>query len=266
MTDGNRWRHYTRPKFNHPQPNLARRAVAFPGKALKRAWRTFTTIPRRCQKAKNWAYRWMQPSPPPLVLCSGDPNALTLLAPLGPRKRRLSICSPAPRSSVPRLLKRSAAQRTSEQPDCLFLRRLPPELRIQIYRYVLGDRTLHIVPCLVSSRTKPSRYSLNPQPFNTRLDYTECENSALNWRFATLINKAANPAYDAHTLCTNWTDELGNLYFQSPHVVTYHRGMLPISSQKREEVETRYNRWWTRKNRFLALLKTCRAMWVFTSY
>ena len=70
------------------------------------------------------------------------------------RKRALSI------GAVPRLTLRdritpgTEVQVTYTQKQCIFLTRLPPEIRLIIYEYVLGGRVLHIIPSLIPSRTK----------------------------------------------------------------------------------------------------------------
>lgn len=68
--------------------------------------------------------------------------------PLPPkRKRRLSDSKfPSPSaSSILRLKDRRADTATSTTPPCSFLTKLPLEIRLQIYEYVLGGNLLHLI-------------------------------------------------------------------------------------------------------------------------
>lgn len=173
------------------------------------------------------------------------------------RKRALSIGSvPQNPTLVDRILPGRIAQRTSKQEQCAFLRRLPAEIRNIIYRYVLGDRVLHIIPGLVPSRSTPSRpmFSWRTPRILTRLDHEPCK----------FINGSApersNPSYPAgltahpkvanqhpHSSCTSWISGAGELYYVE-------------KSEREYYVESRYKKWWRRNNGPLALLKTCRQM------
>ncbi|KAJ6020635.1 hypothetical protein N7540_006139 [Penicillium herquei] len=60
-----------------------------------------------------------------------------------PRKRALTL--PLPESTVTRWSWKAWKQpKTEDQTQCLFLNRLPPEIRIQIYLHVLGNKTTRI--------------------------------------------------------------------------------------------------------------------------
>lgn len=162
------------------------------------------------------------------------------------RKRALSI------NSVPKLAGWTILslnnQRTSPQYDCLFLQKLPPEIRNQIYCEVLGDRVLHIIPGMVPSRTRPARPFLKRQLVSTvfsRLDYEPCK-----WTNET-NNEDRSSREHRHGTCAIWINKNGNVSFNPPK--TIWRGEC--------DIETKFLRWWSQKNRVLALLKTCRQMY-----
>ncbi|KAL1985112.1 hypothetical protein VTN96DRAFT_8241 [Rasamsonia emersonii] len=55
------------------------------------------------------------------------------------------ICAPQVDASTPRRAVDPLAREPSPQQDCQFLQRLPPEIRLMIYRYVFGDEAVHLV-------------------------------------------------------------------------------------------------------------------------
>lgn len=197
-----------------------------------------------------------------LVRHTKDPIRISPPAPLPlVRKRRLSLSSDSPRSHlITKLLSTvmnisPIGQYTSAQTKCSFLTKLPPEIRNQIYLLVLGDQVLHIVPSPVPSRTLPFRSSdkHKPQDLVSRLDHEPCKHP---WRALGVEqldqNRIKRMTPDPQKLCVTWTNEYGELYV----------GALVARAQTQEEIETRDQRPWMRKNRPLGLLKTCRIMYV----
>ncbi|KAF2121267.1 hypothetical protein BDV96DRAFT_640663 [Lophiotrema nucula] len=153
-----------------------------------------------------------------------------------------------PPAPLPSRRKRGLTATTSEGASWLLLLKLPPELREQIYCYVVGNRVLHIISSLVHSQTKPS-WSIGAQSLEPRLvyrlDHETCKYSHVKDLH---LNEQGR---DAHSRCAIWINPNGELYFNAPQAVT----------QNEEIIETRFLRWWCRKGRVLNLLKTCRLIY-----
>lgn len=99
-----------------------------------------------------WADRFRRkPDILELARIAKGENPLHAPAPL-PRKRKRALTNPLPAIDVHQDIKysiRRARQRTDEQRECLFLQRLPVELRTQVYEEVLAgggtQRLVHIL-------------------------------------------------------------------------------------------------------------------------
>jgi hypothetical protein len=166
------------------------------------------------------------------------------------RKRALSVGVVPKPTLLRRLTPGKEVQITHSQEQSPFIAKLPPELRMIIYRLALGGRVLHIIPSLVPSRTPPPPTSDTllklklPPAFVSRLDYEPCKWSADPPSNTTLYGQ------HAHSACAIWINRQGELYFYAPQSVVMSEG----------DLETRFLRWWSRKNRVLSLVKTCRLM------
>ncbi|KAF2491387.1 hypothetical protein BU16DRAFT_565091 [Lophium mytilinum] len=138
-------------------------------------------------------------------------------------------------------------QHTSPQSACSLLTKLPLELRLHIWTLVVGGQRLHIIPSLVPSLTRPPRYTLVDPGVFYRLDYERCKWGEDDWVGSSSVR-------NAHSACAVWVTDGGQLYFNAPRV------LLEGDAQYKDE-EYRYLRWWVRKNRILALVKTCRQIY-----
>lgn len=138
-------------------------------------------------------------------------------------------------------------QRTTDQTQSMLLTKLPSELRSLIWEYAVGGQTLHIIPCLVPSLTRPSRYTLIDKGVYYRLDYELCKWQNEDWVGSSMRT-------NSHSACAIWVNGNGELYFNAP------QSMLREDAGYRQ-TELRFLRWWVRKHRFLALLKTCRQIY-----
>lgn len=168
------------------------------------------------------------------------------------RERSLTIGSVPEPNFVQRIYPGLLTQRTSNQQQCTFLTKLPAEIRIKIYRLVLGDQVLHIVPGLVPSRTRPSQERSSIPRMSTRFDYEPCVSN---------LGPLKRGVGGHHGNCTNWIDKGGKQLFlrTSPYEPSSpFRWMNPVEVAR--YVDTRYLEWWKRENGLLALLKTCRQM------
>ncbi|OCK75444.1 hypothetical protein K432DRAFT_446699 [Lepidopterella palustris CBS 459.81] len=141
-------------------------------------------------------------------------------------------------------------KRTSNQAESLLFTKLPVEIRLLIWEYVIGRQTLHIVPSLIPSLTRPSRYKIRDRGIYYRLDHEVCRcesEDVLRFPYNTL---------EYHSPCVSWVTREGLLYFHHPNALSLEdeRGC--------KNAEARYLRWWRRKNRVLGLLKTCRMIYI----
>jgi hypothetical protein len=187
--------------------------------------------------------------PPRLAHGRHPAEKLTPPGPLPPfRERRLSITSSTsllaetPPTLIPNLFgkligRRDKAQVTLPQNQCLLFTKLPTELRLHIYRFVLGDSTFHIIPSHVPSLTSPPRFSLRAHPFRARLDFERCPNPQRHMGVRT------------HEMCTREGHK------------RWATSRLPDSDYENVATEFLLQKW-RRKGGPLALLKTCRVMYV----
>jgi hypothetical protein len=143
-----------------------------------------------------------------------------------------------------RLLGRHDVQSTAIQEKCPLLAKLPLELRLQIYGYVLGGHTLHIIPSHVPSLELPPRFSLRAYPFHRRLDFEVCKNPKSHLGF--------KESYESCTREYNKRDDLAILTGGSFSDTKEH------ASRRTKAMLQKYER----KGGPLALLKTCRLMYV----
>ncbi|KAF2183807.1 hypothetical protein K469DRAFT_201370 [Zopfia rhizophila CBS 207.26] len=141
------------------------------------------------------------------------------------RKRALSISKVENPNIFKKLIPRY--QRTSSQSQCLLLTKLPPEIRNQIWGLVLGDRALHIIPSLVPSQTRPSKYTLKDKKLVYRLDYEPCKWSTEG------LDYAVTGLGSAHSACAIWINSNGELYFNAPQAV--------VNGER--DLEVRFLRW-----------------------
>jgi len=231
--------------------------------AFRRQWNKFIYYP--CEALTRVLVRWLYGLKPPLIT-KGYFSARELAAPAPLpliRKRRLSITwsdsSEAPTIS-PRFLgkfigTRNQEQYTATQDQCLLFTKLPLELRLLIYRFVLGDLTLHIIPSHAPSLTLPPRFSLRTHPFRRRLDFEFCK-SAHHYKKAKEENAVA--IFEDPELCTQERSKQWEF-----------NGLVQSYSMQRDKGNADWAFWARyflskhgRKNGLLALLKTCRVMYV----
>ncbi|KAF2203685.1 hypothetical protein GQ43DRAFT_438610, partial [Delitschia confertaspora ATCC 74209] len=173
------------------------------------------------------------------------------------RERRLSLSGVQEPSLTGKILPRYliSAPHTSPQKTSLLLTKLPPELREEIWKLVLGAQTLHILPSLVPNLTRAhqprNRYFLsngNPnheKEITYRLDYEPCK-----WTPKDMEYHHAECGY-THSAYTIWVTRHGELYFNAPAAIV----------KAERDIEVGFLRWRGRRNRCLALLKTCRLIY-----
>ncbi|KAF2811796.1 uncharacterized protein BDZ99DRAFT_519043 [Mytilinidion resinicola] len=197
--------------------------------------------------------RWRAPDSRPSIAI-GPPGILPSPTPL-PRKRPRALSLPTSpedptKGTIATFLgikPKDPRQHTSPQSGCSLLTKLPLELRLHIWTLVVGGQRLHIIPSLVPSLTRPPRYTLIDPGVFYRLDHERCKWEEDDW--------VGSPfARNAHSACAIWVTDGGQLYFNAPRVLLQGHGPY-------EEEEYRYLRWWVRKNRILALTKTCRQIY-----
>jgi hypothetical protein len=213
---------------------------------------------RLCKSLTRTLVRWVYGlEPPRLAHVQRSAEELTPPAPLPPsRKHRLSIISSTPpfaetSTPIPNLFgelvkKRDKVQYTKLQNQCPLFTRLPPELRLQIYRFVLGDCTFHIIPSHAPSLTPPPRFSLRAQPFCTRLDFERCSKPE---RHMGVRTKFRFVVVQSHEMCTREGHK------------KWAASRLPKTDYENVTTEFLLEKW-KRKGGPLALLKTCRVMCV----
>lgn len=244
-----------------------RRALSRLRRDLQRKWNKFIYQPYKA--LTRTLVRWVYGLRPPLVAHSqSSVNQLAAPAPLPLiRNRRLSITSsssPEEPTISPRFRKKiigrcNQEQYTATQEQCPLFTKLPLELRLLIYRFALGDLTLHIIPSHVPSLTLPPRFSLRTHPFHRRLDFEVC-NFAQRHKQANkedAVNVLENPE-----ICTREASkrlEIGSLIQLHYKAGTEDAVAWPTSM---DYLLTKYGR----KGGPLALLKTCRVMYVLTLF
>lgn len=224
-------------------------ALALPSIPLgifARSWTATVASPKILVKAIR---KWREPKPKErIVVFPRSPRHRPPISTLPLKKeRRLSIDAlSSPPSLLGRLMPGGTTQTTHAQKKSLLLTKLPPEIRNLIYAYILGDRVIHIIPSLVPSRTKPAKVTPE-QPFLSRLDYEFCRHADQHDGLLGI---------SPHSTCAIWITHDGELYFNAPKAVV----------QSVDELETRYLRWWCRKDRALSMLKTCRQIYTEAIY
>lgn len=207
--------------------------------------------------------RWLYGIKPPLIIYDQvytkefiPPTPLPIT-----RKRRLSITSNTSPKAATRLsmfLGRCIGEHdhAASQDQCLLFTKLPLELRLLVYGHVLGNRTVHIIPSHVPSLTPPPRYSFKTHPFRRRLDFEECSFSLGHRRDnkTDVESDPEDPEHCTHENLRNW--ELNRLF----KVFRWHQRLkLHLDSDAALEY---FVKKWGRKGGPLALLKTCRVMYV----
>jgi hypothetical protein len=160
-----------------------------------------------------------------------------------------SSTSPETSTLLPRFNERllgrhDEVQCTAIQEKCPLFAKLPLELRLQIYGLVLGGRALHIIPSHVPSITLPPRFSLRAYQFHRRLDFEVCKNPKSHLGF--------KESSDSCTREYNKQDDLALLTGKSFSDTKEH------ASRRTKAMLQKYER----KDGPLALLKTCRLMYV----
>ncbi|ORY15429.1 hypothetical protein BCR34DRAFT_558791 [Clohesyomyces aquaticus] len=189
------------------------------------SWTRRKPIPRLA-----YAKKPAQPGPPPHLP--------------GHRKRALSLSLVSKPSYLRSLV--PGSQKTATQSQSLLLTKLPPEIRFLIWKFTVGNHTLHIIPCLVPSKTQPPVRIRNCM----RLPWSRSAHQDFYYRLDHEVCKYEEGSRD-HTRCTVWIRDKGEIYFTPSDA--FHLGA--------RDLEERYLRWWQRKNRALALLKTCRQIY-----
>lgn len=102
-----------------------------------------------------------------------------------PRRLSLPLSCPSKPSSISRISGLfkchseipAVEQKTCQQKDSLLFSKLPPELRLTIWRMVLGDKLLHVMKgnqCLGTVQCPLGRSRDGPTPTNTPNDCWEC--------------------------------------------------------------------------------------------
>jgi hypothetical protein len=214
-------------------------------------WRAWKSLIRTLAR---WVYG---PKTPRFAHVRHSPQQLTPPGPLPPfRERRLSISlctssftkTPKPIPNLFRKLmrKRDKAQCTSLQNQCPLFTRLPLELRVQIYRFFLGDCTFHIIPSHVASLTLPPRFSLRAHPFQARLDFEVCADPE---QHIGVRNNNSISIRDSHRDCTGEGSK------------EWASSRLRLETDYQIVTTERILQKWGRKGGPLALLKTCRVMY-----
>ncbi|KAH7115012.1 hypothetical protein B0J11DRAFT_594153 [Dendryphion nanum] len=210
-------------------------------------WKAATSSPQTLLKTiKGW-HRQKPKERVVAYLGNSNTKKQAPLVKLPPkRKRALSIDFLTPPSTLlGRLLSGTDSKKTHSQGRCLLLTKIPPELRNIIYSHVLGSRVIHIIPSLVPSRTKPNNKVTTKHLFFSRLDHEPCKQRC------NPKNETGLLGYNAHSSCAIWVNREGELYFNAPQPV----------AQSEAQLELRFLRWWSRKNRALSLVKTCRQIY-----
>jgi hypothetical protein len=141
-------------------------------------------------------------------------------------------------------------QCTATQEQCPLITKLPLELRLQIYGYVLGNRTLHIIPSHVPSLTPPPRFSLRTYPFHRRLDFEICKNPGLRLDLKGVCCERPE-------ICTRESDKNSDFRI--------NRGFKKDTDERKALRTKSFLQKYERKDGPLALLKTCRVMYVLGS-
>jgi hypothetical protein len=146
-------------------------------------------------------------------------------------------------------------QCTAAQDQCPLLTKLPLELRLQIYGHVLGYRTLHIIHSHVPSLSLPPRFSLRTHPFHKRLDFEICKapESHLNRNSVSEICTRAS-------IRKSKFNGLGLI-----PALRYRGGTDQVADKVMVRVKYLLQKY-ERKGGPLALLKTCRIMYVLVSF
>ncbi|KAF2002458.1 hypothetical protein P154DRAFT_520931 [Amniculicola lignicola CBS 123094] len=183
------------------------------------------------------------------------------------RPRKLSICATDDVAKEAGFFAKPTGNNksTSPQSECMFLSKLPAEIRVKIYEYVLGNQVFHIIPSLVPSLTPPRAPTLlsnplnlpqfKPADFNFRLDYEPCRScsSLDDLRVGLEASLAPGPRIrEPHAKCAIWVNWDGELYFDAP---------MRLREQEGRELDGRFLRWWCRKDRVLSLVRTGRLVY-----
>jgi len=139
-----------------------------------------------------------------------------------------------------------------DEVQCLLLTKLPLELRLQIYGHVLGYRTLHIIPSHVPSLSLPPRFSLKTYPFHRRLDFEICR---------TLKSHLDHD--DVFEMCIREITKTCEL--ERLTQLLDCRGDIDKGVDKVQKINYFLHKY-ERKGGPLALLKTCRTMYVLNLF
>jgi hypothetical protein len=244
-----------------------RRALSRLRRALQNKWNKVIYQPYKA--LTRTLIRWIYGLRPPLIAHGQySVNQLAAPAPLPLiRNRRLSITSSgSPEEPIisPRFRRKiigrcNQEQYTATQDQCLFFTKLPLELRLLIYRFVLGDLTLHIILSHVPSFTLPPRFSLRTHPFRRRLDFEVCK-FAQRHKQANEENAVA--VLENPEICTRE----GSKQLEISGLIQLH---YKEGAEDAVDWATSTNCLLTkygRKGGPLALLKTCRVMYVLTLF